>query len=103
MVFLVLLAAGTAVWFAKKGGAPVPPAAAREPVSILIADFQNTANDPVFDGALEQALGIAMEGAPFVTSYNRQEAKKLAADERAGPLTESAARLVAVREGIKVV
>ena len=41
-----------------------------------------------------------MEGASFVTSYNRQEARRLAKD---GALTESNARLVAEREGIKVV
>jgi tetratricopeptide (TPR) repeat protein/tRNA A-37 threonylcarbamoyl transferase component Bud32 len=106
MLVLLLLAAGTAVWLAQSKRAPAGPTLAHEPLSILIADFENTANDPVFDGALEQALGIAMEGAAFVTSFNRQQAKQLAARMSAaepGSLKEAAARLVAVSQGIKVV
>jgi tetratricopeptide (TPR) repeat protein len=91
----------TATWWLSRTPV-VPPAPA--PVSMLVADFHNGTGDPVFEGSLEQALAIAMEGAPFITSYNRQEAKKVAAGmNQPGPLTESAARLVAVREGIKVV
>jgi eukaryotic-like serine/threonine-protein kinase len=104
MLVLVLLSAGTAVWFAQHRAGPPPAAAAREPLSILIADFENAANDPVFDGALEQALGIAMEGAPFVTSYDRQQAKQVASRMYIeGRLNESAARLIAARESIKVI
>jgi tetratricopeptide (TPR) repeat protein/tRNA A-37 threonylcarbamoyl transferase component Bud32 len=104
MLVLVLLSAGTAVWFAQHRAGPAPAAAAREPLSILIADFENGANDPVFDGALEQALGIAMEGAPFVTSFSRQQAKQLATKLHIeGRLNESASRLVASSEGVKVV
>ena len=40
-----------------------------EPVSILIADFDNQTGDPLFDGSLEQALQIGIEGAPFVSVY----------------------------------
>ena len=35
---------------------------AHAPVSVLIADFDNQAKDPVFTGSLEQALSIAIEG-----------------------------------------
>ena len=45
-----------------------PPAPA--PVSVLVADFENRTGEPVFEGSLEQALAIAMEGASFITSYN---------------------------------
>ena len=104
MLVLVLLSAGAAIWFARGRGGPPAPAAPREPISILIADFENSANDPAFDGALEQALGIAMEGASFVTSYDRQQAKQVAARMRIeGRLNESAARLIAARENIKII
>jgi tetratricopeptide (TPR) repeat protein len=84
---------------------PAPaPATKREPVSILIADFDNRAGDPVFEGALEQALAIGMEGAPFVANYPRAEAVKLARNLRPGAsLDASTAQLVAVREEVGVV
>jgi len=43
--------------------------AAMEPVSVLIADFDNQTGDSVFDGSLEQALQIGIESAPFVTTF----------------------------------
>lgn len=81
------------------------PAAPHAPVSLLIADFDNKTGDPVFDGTLEPMLGIALEGAPFISSYNRGEARKTAgllqpgATRLDGPL----ARLVAEREGVSAV
>jgi tetratricopeptide (TPR) repeat protein len=83
------------------------PATAKrvEPVSILVADFDNKTGDAVFDGALEQPLTIAMEGASFVTSYTRRDALKVAqtVGGGAGRLDAQSARLVAFREGIKYV
>ena len=76
----------------------------QEPVSVLIADFVNETGDELFDGTLEQALQIGIESAPFVTGYRRDAALKLAASlGPAASLDLSAARLVAVREGVKLV
>lgn len=75
-----------------------------EPISVLIADFDNQTGDPLFDGTLEQALHIGIEGAPFITSYRRDAAQKIAAElQGGGTLTWTAARLVSVREGVKLV
>src|SRR6267378_704334 len=75
------------------------------PVSVLVADFKNDTGDPVFDGTLEPALSIAMEGASFIASYNRGQAHKLAAQVQPGAKTldEQLARLIATREGINTV
>ena len=75
------------------------------PVSVLIADFANNTPDPVFDGTLEPMLGIALEGASFVTLYDRGQAHKVALQIRPGAthLDESSARLVGVREGVAVI
>jgi tetratricopeptide (TPR) repeat protein len=76
-----------------------------DPVSVLIADFENRTGNPLFAGLLEQALNIGVEGAPHITSYQRTSALELA--ERLQPgvkiLDAAAARLVAVREGINLV
>src|SRR5207237_4183619 len=37
--------------------------------TILIADFVNTTGDPVFDGALKQALAIQLEQSPFLNIF----------------------------------
>jgi tetratricopeptide (TPR) repeat protein len=75
-----------------------------DPVSVLIADFKNATGDPVFDGTLEQTLSIGIEGASFVTAFNRLAAKKqIEKLQPNGTLDEEGARLIAVREGIKLV
>ena len=60
-------------------GRATPPAAVSRArrCSVLIADFDNQANDPVFTGSLEQALNIAIEGASFITSYSRTAAQQI--------------------------
>jgi tetratricopeptide (TPR) repeat protein len=104
-VAVVALLAGAVVWLAatRRRGA-VPPASVKA-TSVLIADFANRTGEAVFDGTLEPAFGLSLEGASFVTSFNRGQARKLAEQLQPGSagLAEPLARLVAVREGIQVV
>jgi tetratricopeptide (TPR) repeat protein/predicted Ser/Thr protein kinase len=80
-------------------------AAVHAPMTLLIADFDNKTGDAVFDGTLEPMLGIALEGAPFISSFNRGQARKVAirlqpgSTRMDGPL----AQLVAKREGVNAV
>ncbi len=71
------LMAGT--WWVAARRAPPPPPAARAPLPVLVVDFENHAGENIFDGALEQALSIAMEGAPFITAFPRRDAAGLCA------------------------
>jgi tetratricopeptide (TPR) repeat protein len=75
------------------------------PLRILVSDFSNETSDPVFDETLEPAFSIAMEGAPFISSYNRSTAHRIANKLQPGvtQLNEQLARLVATREGINIV
>ena len=103
-LLLVVAAAGGAWWMTRSRGSPSPATAQRQTVSVLIADFANRTNDRVFDGSLEQALTIAVEGASFVTSYPRATALGIATQIKpSSKLDESMGRLVAVREGINVI
>jgi tetratricopeptide (TPR) repeat protein len=78
--------------------------AQRPPVSVLIADFDNRTGDPVFDGTLAQSLSLAIEGAPFIASYPRTTARRVAGQLTPGAtLDENTARLVSTREGIQVI
>ena len=43
-----------------------------EPVSVLVADFQNTTDEPLFDNVLEEALVVGIEVAPHITAQVAQ-------------------------------
>lgn len=105
-IAVIVLAAG-GIWIARTAGrsTATAPKGAPKIVSVLIADFENKTGEPVFDGTLEPAFAIALEGAPFISSYNRAGARKIASQLQPGAagLTEAGARLVAVREGVNVV
>lgn len=76
-----------------------------EPISVLIADFNNETNQELFDGLLEQALHIGIESAPHITAYERNSAKTIATKLQpdSAALNPTIASLVAVREGINMV
>jgi tetratricopeptide (TPR) repeat protein len=96
---LVLTVGG---WWMWRMRSPVTPAAPPEPVTVLIANFQNLANEPLFDGLVEQALSVGIEGASFVAAYPRRDALRLVGELQPGAtLDETNARLLARREGIK--
>lgn len=104
VVAAALLGAG-AWWAIHRTPAPDRAAPAVPTTSVLISDFENRTGDPVFDGTLEPSFGLSLEGASFISSFNRASARKVAAQLQPGAtsLTEELARLVAVREGVGVV
>ena len=96
---VLTLLAGT-FWFARTRA----PEEAPEPMSIIVADFQNETGDQSFNGALEQALNIAMEGAGFISAYSRPSAQETAEEIEPGSgLDRLMAQLISRREGIDVV
>jgi eukaryotic-like serine/threonine-protein kinase len=101
-ITLAIAAAVALGWF--RFSKPQPQASSA-PIKVLLADFDNATSDPVFDGTLESSFGLALEGAPFISAYNRALAHKTLAQIKPGSTTlgESDASLVAVREGVNVV
>ena len=96
---VIALLAGT-FWLARTRA----PEEAPEPMSILVADFQNETGNQSFNGALEQALNIAMEGAGFISAYSRPSAQATAEELLPGAgLDTQMAQLVSRREGIDVI
>jgi tetratricopeptide (TPR) repeat protein len=94
------LLTGLTFWLAR----PVPPKPVPPLTTVLVADFDDRTNSPVFKGALEQALTTGVEAASFITAYPRQGAQRLAAEIKPGSrLDAEMARLVSAREGIRVV
>ncbi len=104
-VVVALLVVLTA-WMMGGSSSPPPPADAKqhEPISVLIANFDNKAQEPVFQGSLEQALSIAIEGASFITSYSRSTAQAQIGQRNPGAVLDvEHARLVAASEGINYI
>ena len=77
-----VLAAAIALFYWRR----VPVLSDRD--TVLVADFVNTTGEPVFDGALQQALTIELEQSPFLSLLSRQRVRQtlalmtLSPDER---------------------
>ena len=79
------------------------PSVQHEPVSVLIADFENRTNDPTFDRTLEPLLRIVLEGAGFISAYDRTQVSRSLGVRPPEKLDEPAAREIAVKQGLGVV
>ena len=92
----VLLSLSGFIWWYTR------PAVQHDPVSVLIADLKNDTGDGAFTGTLESTLQLALEGASFISAYDRTVIGRIgvAAPER---LDEVAAREIAVKQGLGVV
>jgi eukaryotic-like serine/threonine-protein kinase len=98
VVLLLALSAGT-WWYQRQF---IPPAA-HEPVSVVIADLQNNTGDPAFDRVLEPTIKRALEGASFISAYDRAGVTSTLGVRPPEMLDEVAARQLAVREGLNVI
>jgi len=107
-ILIIVLAIVGILKFRHPGGesASKPVKTGQKPISVLIADFENKTGDPVFEGALEQAFGIGLEGASFIKMYDRTRARTLVNEmdpSADGKIKADSAQLLCSREGINVV
>jgi eukaryotic-like serine/threonine-protein kinase len=79
------------------------PAAPPEPMTVLISDFDNHTGDAVFDGTLEPALRLALEGASFISAYDRTRIRELGLKAVSGRFDETKAEQIAASQGLNVV
>ena len=108
VIGLPVAAAGVALALTILSGAwcyawrPIP-SVQHEPVSVLIADIQNSTNDPTFDRTLEPLLRIVLEGASFISAYDRTQVSRSLGVRPPEKLDERAALELAVKQGVGVV
>jgi tetratricopeptide (TPR) repeat protein len=98
----VALAIGSMVgawWYASR----LVPSTQHEPVSVVITDFENRTKDPTFDRTLEPMLKLALEGAAFISAYDRSVISRALGVEPPVPLDEQAAQQLAVKQGLGLV
>jgi len=79
------------------------PVVQHPPETVLIADFTYHTDDPVFDGTLESVVKLGLEGAGFITAYDRTQLNALGAKRVSGRLDDAAAGQIAVSAGVGVV
>jgi len=100
-VLITAVAAGTAWRLSTR--VPPPPPEQPKPISVIVSNFENRTGDPIFDGLVEQALTVGIEGASFINAYPRSNAIRLAQQFPDKTLTPNTARLIAMREGMGAV
>ena len=96
---IALIAIGIAAWQLRG-----PSQALAESDLILIADFENTTGDPVFDDTLKQALAVKLEESPFLNVVPDQRVREtLGYMNRPAetPVTAAVAREICTRQSIK--
>jgi tetratricopeptide (TPR) repeat protein/predicted Ser/Thr protein kinase len=84
------------VWYLNQPAAPVAP------MTVIIADFNNHTGDAVFSGTLESTLKLALEGASFISAYDRTKMRDLSLPAISA-LDQSKAQEIAASQGLNVV
>jgi serine/threonine protein kinase/Flp pilus assembly protein TadD len=79
------------------------PEAVHAPVTVLISDFSNSTGDPAFDRTLEPMLRLGLEGATFISAYDRGRMRTAFGVTPPQKLDEAAARQVAMKQSVDVV
>ncbi len=102
-VLIVAIAAGIS-WYIVRRQQPAK-STAHGPVTVLVGDFANHTGDSVLDNTLEPMMGVALEGASFISTYSRGDARKLARKlpNPTDTLDPQSARLIAVNQGVNAV
>lgn len=86
-------------WLARGPAAPIE----HDPVSVVVADFENRTGDPGFDRTLEPMMRLALEGAGFITAFDRSSIRSALGVRPPERLDERAAMELAVKQGVGVV
>ena len=73
------------------------------PMTVLISDFNNHTGDQVFTGTLESTLKLALEGASFISAYDRTRVRDLGLKAISGTFDEPKAEQIAASQGLNVV
>lgn len=94
----VLATAGYGIYrFTARPAAPPPP------TTVIISDFNNHTGDEVFTGTLESTLKLSLEGASFISAYDRTRMRDLGVRSITGVLDEAKAEEIAVSQALGVV
>jgi tetratricopeptide (TPR) repeat protein/predicted Ser/Thr protein kinase len=100
VALMVIVIAAIGVWIKVTGKGNTAPVA---PMTVMIADFNNHTGDPVFSGTLEPTLKLALEGASFISAYDRTRMRDLGLKAISGTVDATKAQEIAASQGLNVV
>ena len=89
-----------ATWFVTR---TPPPPKAHDPVSVILADFENRTGDAAFDRTLEPMLKLSLEEASFISAYDRTVIRRSLGVQPPEQLDAQAAQQLAIKQGLGVV
>jgi serine/threonine protein kinase/tetratricopeptide (TPR) repeat protein len=98
-VALLLAVSVGVLWYQRQF---IPPPV-HDPVSVVIADFQNTTSDPNFENTLEQSLQRGLAEASFITAFDRTRIRPTFGVTPPEKFDETAARQLAINQGLGLV
>jgi serine/threonine protein kinase/tetratricopeptide (TPR) repeat protein len=81
-----------------------PSSALTEPQTLVLADFNNTTGETIFDGTLQEALRVQLEQSPFLnvlSDHKTRQALSFMGRPQDAKLTGNAVREVCLRSGSK--
>jgi tetratricopeptide (TPR) repeat protein len=99
---IVLTLAGTTYFVGRRMAAPPVK---RPVVSVLVTDFDNRSGDATLDAPLTEGLRFALDGTQYIALYPARDAHSIAAElskDHSNRLTDEMGRLIARREGVKM-
>ena len=99
VIALAVTLVGGTIWYSRT----LAPEKAHAPVSVVIADVQNTTGDPEFDRTLEPMFARALQGAGFITAVDRNGLRTTYGVKPPDVLDEKAANTLAGQQGLGVV
>src|SRR5262249_24028167 len=79
------------------------PTAPAQPMTLIVADFNNPTGDPLFSGTLESTLRLALQVASFISAYDRTRMGDLGVRAISGTLDESKAQEIGANQCLNVV
>jgi serine/threonine protein kinase/Flp pilus assembly protein TadD len=97
---MTVLSVVAATWFVTR---TPPPPKAHDPVSVILADFENRTGDAAFDRTLEPMLKLRLEEAAFVSAYDRTGIRRSLGVRPPEQLDAQAAQQLAIKQGVGVV
>jgi serine/threonine protein kinase/tetratricopeptide (TPR) repeat protein len=103
---VIIILAGFIIFQLTRSMGDVLPEAEPEPISVIIADVQNKTGDPIFDGVIEKALDLSLDGASNISVFDSKQARQQAIRLRPGSEGEvdlEVAQLISRRFGINAI
>src|SRR5262249_6724788 len=97
VTLIVLAGVYTAIRILNRPAAPVAP------MTVLIADFNNHTGDAAFSRTLKSIWRLALEGASFISAYDRRGLKDVGLPASPDTLNEPKAQQIAASQGLNVV